>query len=242
MRSGLVTDPVGYLRVKPVQCRGESDKPATPGNIMKKSNQHILFFTFLLILAGPWNPVSAQQVNFGTFAEGYELTLTPLVPDELNFGDRNSGEGIVQVQLQDNETVPIEIEGVAYLDVTVTLEPPQGDQLVLMGDAENLNDESSSMPVSIRMAYYNRGQEGITEGQAKTEAVEVVGNTATFQIRRRPGGPPGPPPVPPHAGYIPPKAKAYLYIYGDLTVGNVNAGPYSGTINVHVEYSTYMQE
>ncbi len=206
---------------------------------MRSIKNHIYLAGCLILLSGVFQPVMAQRVNFGTHADGYQLTLTPLMPDVLEFGDQNSGEGLVQIQLQDNEVVPLEIEGVAYLDVTVTLEPPDGEQLVLTGDPDYIDDENRSMPVTIKMAYYNRGQEGITEEQAKTEAVEVVGNTATFQIRRRPGGPPGPPPTPPHAGYTPPKATAYLFIYGDLTVGNVNAGPYSGKINVHVEYSTF---
>jgi hypothetical protein len=200
---------------------------------------NILLFTLVFGLAIYCNPLAmAQQVGFGLYTDS-DLTLTKLTPDDLDFGDRISGEGTVQILLNDDAAVPIEIEGVAYLDVTVTLTPPDGDYLVLQGDAENLSEESKRMPIDIRMAYYNRGQEGITEIAAKAEAIEVVGNMVTFQIRRRPGGPPGPPPVPPHAGYTPPIAKAYLFIYGDLTVGNVNAGPYSGLINVHVEYSTY---
>lgn len=196
----------------------------------------------ILLLAAFWmTPLSAQQVNFGTHAEGYDLMLTPLVPDELDFGDRVSGEGTVQIQLTDDEVVPIEIEGVAYLDVTVTLEPPAENFLVLEGNLDYLEEghEDKRMPVTIRMAYYNKGQENITEEEAKTDAIEVVGNTATFRIRRRPGGPPGPPPTPPHANYTPPTAIAYLFIYGDLTVGDVNAGPYVGQMNVHVEYSSY---
>lgn len=201
--------------------------------------KNILSYALVIVLAVCFSSrAMAQQVGFGLYTNS-ELTLTKLAPDVLDFGDRISGEGQVQILLSDDAAVPIEIEGVAYLDVTVTLTPPDGDFIVLQGDADNLSEESKRMAVNIRMAYYNRGQEGITEIAAKAEAIEVVGNTVTFQIRRRPGGPPGPPPVPPHAGYTPPVAKAYLFIYGDLTVGNVNAGPYSGLIDVHVEYSTY---
>ncbi len=205
---------------------------------MRNFNNNI-FLSFLTALVVVLSlPAAAQQVGFGLYTNS-ELTLTVLAPDELDFGDRISGEGEVSILLSDNEAVPIEIEGVAYLDVTVTFTLPDGEFLLLEGDPENYNDPNKRLPVNIQMAYYNRGQEGITEEAAKAEAIKVVGNTITFQIRRRPGGPPGPPPVPPHAGYTPPVAKAYLYIYGDLTVGNVNAGPYSGLINVHVEYSTY---
>ncbi len=205
---------------------------------MKIFRQHIILPALFLVSAFFMVQGFAQQVSFGLYTDA-DLSMTVLVPDELDFGDRISGEGTVSILLADDEVVPIEIEGVAYLDVTVTLEPPTGDFLVLEGDPENLTEPDKRLPVTIKMAYYNRGQPNITEDAAKLEAIEVVGHTATFQIRRRPGGPPGPPPVPPHAGYVPPTAKAYLFIYGDLTVGNVNAGPYSGIINVHVEYSTY---
>lgn len=205
---------------------------------METFRRYILLPVILFLQAFALSPLSAQHVAFGTFAE-QGLSVTVLTPDVLDFGDRIRDEGPVSILLSDQEAVPIEIEGVAYLDVTVTLELPDGNFLLLEGDSENHNDPNKRLPVTIKMAYYNRGQEGITEDAAKLEAIEVVGNMATFQIRRRPGGPPGPPPVPPHAGYVPPTAKAYLFIFGDLTVGNVNAGPYSTLINVHVEYSTY---
>lgn len=205
---------------------------------MKTLQQHIILPALFLLTLFCLNPVLSQQVSFGLYTDA-DLTMTVLVPDELDFGDRISGEGTVSILLADDAVVPIEIEGVAYLDVTVTLEPPTGDFLVLEGDPDNLSAPDKRLPVTIEMAYYNRGQPNITEDEAKLQAIKVVGHTATFQIRRRPGGPPGPPPVPPHAGYVPPTAKAFLFIYGELTVGNVNAGPYSGIINIHVEYSTY---
>ncbi len=205
---------------------------------MENFQRYIFLPVMFLLAAFALAPLHAQQVAFGTYAD-QDLVVQVLTPDVLDFGDRLSGEGPFSILLSDQEAVPIEIEGVAYLDVTVTLELPDGNFLLLQGDPDNHDDPDKRLPVTIKMAYYNRGQEGISEEAAKLEAIEVAGNMATFQIRRRPGGPPGPPPVPPHAGYVPPTAKAYLFIYGDLTVGNVNAGPYSALINVHVEYSTY---
>ncbi len=205
---------------------------------MTTFQRYIFLPVILLLPAFALAPLQAQQVSFGTYAD-QDLIVQVLTPDVLDFGDRISGEGQVSILLSDNEAVPIEIEGIAYLDVTVTLELPDGNFLLLEGDIDNQNDPNKRLPIDIKMAYYNRGQEGISEDAAKLEAIEVVGNMVTFQIRRRPGGPPGPPPVPPHAGYVPPTAKAYLFIFGNLAVGNVNAGPYSTLINIHVEYSTY---
>ena len=181
----------------------------------------------------------AQQVGFGFYTNS-ELTLTPnILPAVLDFGYVISGQGNKPISITDEETVVLEIVGVAYLDVTVTLIPPTPSFLLLEGNTDYLNDTSRRMPVDIKMAYYNQGQPNIDIVTAKQQAITVTGNTATFQIRRRPGGPPGPPPVPPHANYTPPTATAYLFIFGELTVGNVNAGPYTGDIIVEVEYSTY---
>lgn len=201
---------------------------------MDKKSIHILF---LLILTNLF-PASAQQIGFGMYADS-GINLSALVPDVLDFGDRIGGEGPVSILLSDNETVVLEIEGIAYLDVTVNITPPVSEYLLLQGNSNFLGDPERRLPVTIKMAYYNRGQENIDIQTAKQQAIEVTGHNATFQIRRRPGGPPGPPPTPPHSGYTPPVAKAYLFIYGDLTVNNVNSGSYTGIVDVHVEYTTY---
>jgi len=196
---------------------------------------HTIMMVVLMVYPGG---LQAQQVDFGLYAEE-GITLTPLVPDVLDFGDRFSGEGLFSIDLQEEEAVVIEIEGVAYLDVTVTLTPPTNNFILLEGNEEYLDDENNRIPLTVKMAFYNHGQENIDIPTAKQQAIEVPGHMATFQIRRRPGGPPGPPPTPPHAGYTPPTAKAYLFIFGNISVGEVNAGPYSGIIDVHVEYSGY---
>lgn len=207
--------------------------------MMIKRGRHLITALLVFLLPVIFESAGyAQQVGFGLYADE-DLVVTTLVPDELDFGSRISGEGPVSILLSDEEVVVLEIEGVAYLDVTVTLTPPMNNFILLMGDENYLNDANRRMPINVKMAYYNRGQPNIDIPTAKQQAIEVTGHMATFQIRRRPGGPPGPPPIPPHAGYTPPSAKAYLFIYGDITVGNVNAGPYSGIIDIHIEYSAY---
>ncbi len=203
-------------------------------------NRYIHLFLTSIILLALHGSVPAQQVSFGEYT-GEGLTMIPLMPEELAFGDLFTNAGVISIDLseEEGEVVPFQIEGVAYLDVTVTLTPPAGDVLVLQGNTDYLNDPERNLPINIRMAYYNKGQESIDLATAKTQAIEVTGHTATFQIRRRPGGPPGPPPTPPHSGYTPPEGTAYLFIYGDLTVGEVKSGPYSGHVDIQVEYTTY---
>ncbi len=184
-------------------------------------------------------PIAAQHVNFGLYADS-GLTITPDIADKpLDFGTRLSGES-VSILHTDDEAVAFIIEGAAYLDVTVSIYPPEF--LLLEGDFDNFNDPSKRIQVdNIGMAYYNSVQnhQDIDIETARQGAITVVGNSVTFQISRRPGGPPGPPPVPPHAGYTPPPGAAVIFVYGSITIGNVNAGPYSDFIDIHVEYSTY---
>ncbi len=175
--------------------------------------------------------LTAQQVGFGLYGHN-GITLTPLIPDELDFGQVLRNQGSVAISLSDNRVVPIAIEGIAYLDVIVNVTAPNGGFLTLDGD------EDSKIPITVKMAYYNKGGD-VDPEVAQFEAVEVVGGTIIFQIARRPGGPPGPPPVPPHGNYEPPMATAYIFIYGDITVGEVNAGTYTGEIIVDVAYATY---
>ncbi len=205
---------------------------------MRKNYPPLLLLGLLAFIFAGGMKVEAQRIGFGLYSS-YNLTLTNLMPEDLDFGTVVKGSGLVSISLADNEVVPIEIEGVEYLDVTVTLTAPAGNVLLLEGDGAYLNDPDRSMPVTIKMAYYNGGMPNIPVDTAKAQAIEVTGDMITFAIRRRPGGPPGPPPVPPHAGYVPPSAVAYLFIYGSLNVGDVNAGPYKGTIDINVEYSTY---
>ncbi len=204
---------------------------------MNRFTLHIYFLILVMVFLHA-GPAHAQQINFGLYSEE-GITLTPLVPDELDFGDRLSGEGFFSIDLEEEEAVVIEIEGVAYLDVVVTLTPPTNNFILLEGNEEYLGNDDRRIPLTVNMAYYNQGQKNIDIPTAKQQAVEVPGHMATFQIRRRPGGPPGPPPTPPHSKYTPPTATAYLFIYGDINVGDVNAGPYSGVIDVHVQYAGY---
>ena len=191
------------------------------------------YLNFLLIVAfftASGFKTAKAQVSFGLFSSD-TLELNFVGIEELDFGPRISGEGTVSINLQEEEglVVPLEIVGVAYLDVTVTFPPTI--ELV-----QQDTDNPDVMTLNVRMAYSNRGIEG--EDFARSAAVEVTAGmgSVTFQIQRRPGGPPGPPPTPPHAGYKPPTGTAYIYIYGNLEVGQVSAGTYRGDIDINVQY------
>ena len=197
---------------------------------MGHTRRYLFFLLSMAFFAAAGFKTSEAQVSFGLFSSD-TLELNFVGIEELDFGPRISGEGTVSINLQEEEglVVPLEIVGVAYLDVTVTFPPTI--ELV-----QQDTDNPDVMTLNVRMAYSNRGIDG--EDFARSAAVEVPAGmgSVTFQIQRRPGGPPGPPPTPPHAGYKPPTGTAYIYIYGDLEVGQVSAGTYLGDIDINVQY------
>ncbi|MDX1618952.1 MAG: hypothetical protein R3224_09210 [Balneolaceae bacterium] len=162
----------------------------------------------------------AQEVNFGQYATE-EIILTNVSSNSsLDFGTVLRNGGLYQIQLTDPEVVVFSIQAEYDKDLFVTLTPP----------AELVLDASNSIPFTLRAAYANQGNNNIA--QAKI----ISGNTARFPVQARGSRPPGPPPTPKHEGYTTPTATAYLYIYGDINVGNVSAGFYSGIIDITVSY------
>ncbi len=157
---------------------------------------------------------NAQMLAFNIEAPA-ELTVTVLSDGVLDFGNLLQNQGPVQIMLNDPGTEIISIEGDFNKDVTVTITAPAALQL----------DASNNLPFTLGAAYAN------DEEDNKGDATLFSGNTATFPIRE--GG--GPPPGGGRGGGTP-SATAYLYIFGDITVGNVDAGTYSGIINIFVEY------
>lgn len=162
----------------------------------------------------------AQEVNFGQYAtEGIILTNVSS-NSSLDFGTVLRNGGLYQIQLSDPGVVVFSIQAEYDKDLFVTLSPP----------ADLVLDASNTIPFTLRAAYANQGNNSIA--QAKV----ISGTTARFPVQARGDQPPGPPPTPKHEGYTTPTATAYLYIYGDIDVGNVSAGFYTGNIDISVSY------
>lgn len=168
----------------------------------------------ILFMLMPVSGIHAQMLAFNIEAPP-QLNITVLSDGVLDYGNLFLNQGPVSIMLNDPETEVISIEGPFNENVRVTITPPAALQL----------DASNTLPYTLGASYANQGENN------KGQAISFNGsNTAVFRIKEG-GRPQGGP-----RGGGPPNATAYLYIYGDITVGYVNAGTYSGIINIFVEY------
>ena len=185
----------------------------------------------LLLITPP--ALYAQEIEFGRYGT-YTITLENISMGDLEFdGPIVAGGGIYQVELID--AYVLSLLGVKYLDVGVQI---IGDgELLHNGNLENSGDPEKSIPFTLRSAYANRAQNNISDAVFIPVSGTNTGN-ARFPILARQQQPPGPPPPPPTEAFNQSEVDetAYLYLYGEINVGNVNAGNYIGTITITVEY------
>jgi hypothetical protein len=179
----------------------------------------------------------AQKINFGAYTTSQDISLTAS-STYLNFNNQQpilvcNSNTTVTIALSDNEAQNIKIIADASRDVTVTITSPA---YMIIGSGGGGNQ----IPFTCSFAYSNIG--AADASTAKLSAVQIPAGftTITFPVLKRSAGIPLPPPTPAHGGYTAPNATAYLFIYGKLgPIGNVNAGNYTGIINVSVNYTTY---
>lgn len=156
------------------------------------------------------------------FSLNVSSTLDATTESDMAFETILSGSGLTEINLGDAGMGVFGITGDADLDVIVTMTAPA-----------NLTHDGASLdviPFSLNFAYANRGVNDVNQ------AIEVVGSTARFQIRQRESGPAGAPPTPPSGFHTPSQSTAYIYIYGSMNVGSIDAGSYSGSVDLSVIY------
>lgn len=193
---------------------------------MHKLLLSILFFVLLSL------PAYAQEINFSDYAN-YSLTVSEPYSGGLDFGQVVTGDGTYSIGINNGKIITI--TGVEYLDVII--EVTADNSLYLNGNPANAGDPQKSVPFTLQAAYANnRGLSNI--GQAKF--INVVNNSFIKRIPllERQAQPPGPPPPPPTNAFEQSQVEetANLYLYGSINVGEVNAGYYSGTITVTINY------
>lgn len=194
-------------------------------------------FLFLLIMVFMTQlssvSLKAQEIDFGDFSSKYAVTLSELNPaEDLEFGTVIQNEGVKSIDLVDAKILMI--EGVKYLDVIVDI--TADNYLFLDSDVACNGSNTNCIPFTLQAAYANRGSNNTNQAVLMQIASNVA--SAQFPILARGNQPPGPPPTPVYEGYNPAlfNETAYIYIYGSLNVGNVDAGSYSGEITITVSY------
>ena len=179
--------------------------------------------------------VPAQKINFGAYTTSQGITLMNS-SNYLNFNNKqpvlvSQANQTVTIALTDNEAQYVRIDADATRDITITIAYPT-NLIIGAGGVGN------QIPFTCNFAYSNLGISDAST--AKLSAVQIPsGFTAiTLPMLKRASGVPLPPPTPAHGGYTAPSATAYLFLYGTLgPIGNVNAGYYTGMINVTVDYT-----
>ena len=200
---------------------------------MKKN---ILYTLLSLCLA---NDLHAQRINFSTYVQDETITLNIVSnPLGLNFNDKQriiivGDQTPVVIDINDNPTVVIELDAPIEYDLTVEFTWTPG--LSYLG-----LDTGTLVPFNLGIAYNNTGE--FTDFDRRLAAVQVPSSyrTVTLPVRRRTaGGPPLPPPTPDYEGFVRPRGKAYLFVYGSLgpIPSNIRSGNYSGTIDIFVNYN-----
>tara|TARA_R110002096_G_scaffold39845_4_gene108680 strand:+ start:3646 stop:4287 length:642 start_codon:yes stop_codon:yes gene_type:complete len=200
-------------------------------------NRSPLFFkgswVLLLFVFMNSNKVNAQEINFGDYSSLYAVTLTDLFPSEdLEFGMVFQNEGLKSKTILDAKV--LSIEGVKYLDVLVDI--TADDYLLLDGNLACLSDPSCRIPFTLEGSYANRGANDTNQATQMTVAANIA--SAQFPVLYRGTNPPGPPPTPVYQGYNPAlyNETAYLYIYGSLNIGMIDAGTYTADITITISY------
>ncbi len=210
---------------------------STPSQIRHLSNSSTLFLkvcsVVLLLTLLNTSKSDAQEIDFGDYSSIYSVTITDLFPSEdLEFGMVIQNEGIVSKTILDAKV--LSIEGVKYLDVLVDI--TADNYLLLDGNLSCLSDPSCRIPFTLEAAYANRGANDTNQATQMMVASNIA--SAQFPIRYRGTNPPAPPPTPVYQGYNPAlyNDTAYLYIYGSLNLGLVNAGSYTANISITISY------
>lgn len=204
----------------------------------QKSPTHLMYsvlccIVFLITGLRGSTSIFAQEIDFGQYSSAYSISLSEFNPsEELEFGTLIQNQGPASIDLVNAKVLTL--EGVKYLDVIVDI--TADNYLLLNGDLGCETDPSCRIPFTLQAAYANRGTNNVNESVNITVLSNVA--SAQFQILQRTSGPPGPPPTPVYEGYDPNifNETAYLYIYGSINIGNVDAGSYTSSISVTINY------
>lgn len=191
-------------------------------------NKKYCLLLFLVFVQLQQQNLTAQEIDFGSYSSTYSVTVQELDGSSLDFGLLYLNQETVALGIED--ALVYSIEAVEYMDIIIDLSAD------LNLETAGCASASCQIPFTLEAAYANRGQ----NNTAQAVEMNIVSNvtSAQFPVKYRGNAPPGPPPTPIFDGYNPNTYTdtAYLYIYGSIYVGIVDAGSYSAEITISVIY------
>lgn len=188
-------------------------------------------YSIYFILVTLWSfSAQGQRITFGTWA-GSDIAIQPVSQNTLSFGNLIRGGQAKEIDL--NGATAFIITAPEGYDLTVTIDAVP----VLTGP------NGKTIPYTLAYAYSNRGYTLETDARLNADVVTSGFTSVTFPVKRNAMGLPPPPPAPldgdSQVSVQRITATAYLFVYG--TAGpagtDAEAGEYTGTINITVEYT-----
>ncbi|REL24082.1 hypothetical protein DYD21_19935 [Rhodohalobacter sp. SW132] len=189
----------------------------------------------VMTMMNPSDGIS-QEINFSEYGT-YTLHLENVTLSDLQFdGAVVRNGGVYEISL--TEAVSISAIGVHYLDILVDINGT--GELLLNGDPSYSGDPLRSIPFTMKAGYANRGINQVSDAEyihVTGTGTNNIGN-ARFPIKAREFQLPGPPPIPQSGDFNQESvnSEAFIFLYGEIDVGNIFAGFYSGSITVTIEY------
>lgn len=154
------------------------------------------------------NPSHSQTVQFSMDVQP-ELGIEVL--QDLNFGTVIANSGMQRVSLGDAQMGIFKIRALAAQNALLTLTKPENLSATQEGSQENI-------PINIRAAYSSRPT-------GFNDVVNFSDNTLWISLGTGTS-----------AALSPTWETGYVLIYGDIEVGEVSEGAYSGTLLLNVTY------
>lgn len=152
------------------------------------------------------------QAQFIHFQMSVEPELSTDVVQNLDFGNSMINSGVQRIEKGSPNMGILEIRGLHTQTVAVTLDSPQ--------ELQHSNPDIEQNISTTLEAFYTPSIDDISQ------SLPFSGNNAWFTI----GGEDSP------SSNKQPWQSAYVYIYGDLSIGDVPEGTYNGTLVLTVEY------
>lgn len=159
-------------------------------------------------------PIAAQaQFLRLTFEIESELVAEEMT--SLYFGEVVPNTGVLRIELGDPDMGTYAITGPQNLTVDINLDIPE--YLELEGE------EALQVPMNLEVAYANRNENTVDHALPVTEGVARFPIHAEASPQLSPDDPV-------------PSATAYLYVYGEIEVGDIPTGTYEAEVFMAVEY------